>query len=86
MGTEATVHFVCVRAAHHRRGTTAGRLCEYLGHPAYCPAGDAAGHDWMVTSTDLGALARLGYVVERDGSEKEKESDAVDEPPVLIRV
>lgn len=86
MGTEAAVHFVCVRAGHHRRGTTAARVWEYLGRPAYCPAGDVAGHDWMVTSTGLDALARLGYIVEGRSSEKEKEGEAADEPPVLIRV
>lgn len=81
------IHFVCVRAAHHRRWAT-GDLCEHLGLAAYCPAGDVADHDWMPTATDRSGLVLLGYTrtrVETDvgsGDEREPRDEDV---PLLIR-
>lgn len=79
---DVKIHFVCVRGSHHRRATAATHLCRHLGCPAFCPAGDVGDHDWVVTSTDIATLARLGYVVTREPAG----STAHAEEPVLIRV
>lgn len=80
------IQFVCVRAAHHRRGTRAEGLCAYLGCAAYCPAGDIGAHDWMPASTDVATLARLGYLRTRDEAERESDDQGLeDDPPILVR-
>lgn len=58
--TAVTVLYVCVRADHHRRRSTSGQLRENDGRAAYCPAGDAQGHDWMPALTDTLRLGCLG--------------------------
>jgi hypothetical protein len=61
MSRTTKVQFVCVRAEHHRRTSRSRVVCEHLGCPSYCPAGDVGGHDWMPTLTDLATLGCLGY-------------------------
>jgi hypothetical protein len=83
---EIKVQFVCVRGSHHRQRATT-ELCEYLGRPAYCPSGEVGGHEWLATATDFATLARLGYVPVTvvDPRDADREDDAADRPPVLIR-
>ena len=78
-----TVQFVCVRGAHHRRGTGAASLCEHLGCDAYCPAGDVPGHEWMPTSTDLSTLVDLGYV--RSRGDEARADDEADDAALIHR-
>lgn len=79
---DVKIHFVCVRGSHHRHAAATTHLCRHLGCPAFCPAGDVGEHEWVVTSTDIATLARLGYVVTREPAGMAERTDE----HVLIRV
>jgi len=82
---EIRVDFVCVRAAHHRRRPTSPCLCDHLGRPAYCPAGDVDDHDWMPLATELARLARIGYARIADVHD-EKEAGEPDDDRILVLI
>lgn len=54
------VRYVCLRPSHHRRRASGVQLGQHLGCPAYCPAGDVEGHEWMPALTDVERLGCVG--------------------------
>ena len=82
---ETRVQFVCLRAEHHRLRPVGSTLRQYLGHSAYCPAGDVGDHDWMPVATDLLRLARVGFLYPLDEPEATDTEPPSDDDLVLMR-
>lgn len=62
-----SVGYICTAAAHPARAEQGGRgLTVNDGEWAFCPAGEAAGHEWSrIAQTSLEELARAALTAAR---------------------